>query len=70
MHAFDAAKVSGAIQVRMANNGEKLTLLDGAEATLRDDTLVIADDNGPLAMAGVMGGEPSSVTDSTDDIIF
>src|SRR6056300_308102 len=70
MHAFDAAKVSGSIQVRMANNGEKLTLLDGAEATLRDDTLVIADDNGPLAMAGVMGGEPSSVTDSTDDIIF
>ncbi len=70
MHAFDAAKVSGAIQVRMANKGEKLTLLDGAEATLRDDTLVIADDNGPLAMAGVMGGEPSSVTDSTDDIIF
>ncbi|GLS84763.1 phenylalanine--tRNA ligase subunit beta [Paraferrimonas haliotis] len=70
MHAFDAAKVQGSINARFANDGEKLTLLDGNEVTLRSDTLVIADDEQALAMAGIFGGEYSGVTDTTTDIIL
>ena len=70
MHGFDLDKLAGKIIVRMANNGEKLTLLDGGELELRDDTLVIADESGPLAMAGIMGGEPSGVTDTTRDVLL
>ena len=70
LHAFDAAKVSGALQVRLAQTGETLTLLDGREVALREDTLVIADDHGPLALAGVMGGEASGVTETTTDVLL
>lgn len=70
MHAFDLAALSGGIQVRWANAGEKLTLLDGTEQKLRDDTLVIADDSKALAMAGIMGGEGSGVTETTTDIFL
>jgi len=70
MHGFDLAKLNGSIVVRMAKNGEKLTLLDGAEVELRDDTLVIADQRGPLAMAGIMGGEASGVTEATSDVVL
>ena len=70
MHGFDLDRLAGKIIVRMANNGEKLTLLDGGELELRDDTLVIADESGPLAMAGIMGGEPSGVTDTTRDVLL
>ncbi|MBB3168344.1 phenylalanine--tRNA ligase subunit beta [Simiduia aestuariiviva] len=70
MHAFDLAKVSGDIDVRMAKQGEALTLLDGQEVTLKDDTLVIADANQALAIAGIMGGLSSSVTKTTCDIIL
>ncbi len=70
MHAFDLAKLDGGIDVRLANNGEQITLLDGQEVTLADNTLVIADQAGPLAMAGIMGGEPSSVTDNTIDLFL
>jgi len=70
MHGFDLAKIDGEIIVRMARSAEKLTMLDGSEATLREDTLVIADKAGPLAMAGIMGGEPSGVTDSTTDVLL
>ncbi len=70
MHGFDLAKLSGGIQVRMAEQGEKLELLNGSEVTLNAGSLVIADQNGPLALAGIMGGEPSSVTDATVDIFF
>ncbi len=70
LHAFDAAKVSGALQVRLAQTGETLTLLDGREVALREDTLVIADDHGPLALAGVMGGETSGVTETTTDVLL
>ena len=52
MHAFDAAKVDGAIQVRMAKADEELVLLDGTTAKLQPNTLVIADDKDALAMAG------------------
>jgi phenylalanyl-tRNA synthetase beta chain len=70
MHAFDLACLNGGIEVRMAAAEEPLTLLDGQEVALRDDTLVIADEKGPLAIAGVMGGEGSGVNGETRDIFF
>ena len=68
MHGFDFDKLEGGINVRNANEGEKLVLLDGKEAILRTDTMVVADENKALALAGIMGGEASSVTDSTKNI--
>ena len=70
MHAFDLAKLDSGIQVRFANNGEPLTLLDGQEIKLKDNSLVIADQNSAIALAGIMGGEPTSVTDETKDIFL
>ncbi len=70
MHAFDLEKLSGDIDVRRAVNDEKLVMLDGKETTLKDDTLVIADANGPLAMAGIMGGEASGCGDDTTAILL
>ncbi len=70
MHAFDLNKLSGGINVRMATKGEKVVLLDGRELELDVNTLVIADSNTVLAMAGVMGGERSAVTDETVDIFL
>jgi phenylalanyl-tRNA synthetase beta chain len=70
MHGFDLAKLDGAVVVRMAQQDEKLILLDGSEIALRDDTLVIADRSGPLAVAGIMGGEGSGVTDATTDVLL
>ncbi len=59
MHAFDLAKIEGGIVVRLAEQGEKLTLLDGNEAELNSNTLVIADQNKALAIAGIFGGQDS-----------
>ncbi|HEC17435.1 MAG TPA: phenylalanine--tRNA ligase subunit beta [Sedimenticola sp.] len=70
MHGFDLGRLDRCIRVRMAGPGEKLTLLDGQEVELKPDTLVIADAGGPVAMAGIMGGENSGVTDSTRDILL
>lgn len=70
MHAFDLAKISGAIEVRLAETGEKLELLDNNTVDLRTDTLLIADAQNPLAIAGIMGGKASGVTASTTDIIL
>ena len=70
MHAFDLAKLDGGINVRFANEGEKLTLLDSNEVTLNEKTLVIADDNKALAMAGIFGGLASGVTSSSKDILL
>ena len=70
LHAFDLAKLQGDIRVRVSQAGEKLTLLNDQEVTLDDDTLLIADDSGAIAMAGVMGGLSSSVTDETTDIFL
>ncbi len=70
MHGFDLAKLDGEIRVRMATAGEKLTMLDGEEQELREDTLVIADASKPLAMAGIMGGEESGVGAETKDILL
>ena len=61
MHAFDFDKINGDIQVRNANKGEKLLLLNNQEITFFGDELVIADDNNILALAGIMGGLESSM---------
>ncbi|MHA6787878.1 phenylalanine--tRNA ligase subunit beta [Pseudomonas bijieensis] len=70
LHAFDLAEINGGIRVRMAEEGEKLVLLDGQEVTLRSDTLVIADHVRALAIAGVMGGEHSGVSATTRDVFL
>lgn len=70
MHGFDLAKVAGGIEVRMAAAGERLALLNGSEIELRPDSLVIADGERPLALAGVMGGERSGVSETTRDVLL
>ncbi len=68
MHGFDFDKLTGGIDVRNAVEGEKLTLLDGKEVSLSADTMVIADEDKALALAGIMGGLDSSVNDDTKNI--
>ena len=70
MHGFDLARIDGEIRVRMAEAGERLVLLNGDEAILRPDSLVIADAAGPLALAGIMGGNASAVSGETCDILL
>ncbi|MBU0656555.1 MAG: phenylalanine--tRNA ligase subunit beta [Gammaproteobacteria bacterium] len=70
MHAFDLDTLQGGIVVRYARDGETLVMLDGQTATLRSDTLVIADAAKPVAMAGIMGGEPTCVTASTRNVFL
>lgn len=70
MHAFDLARLDGGIRVRLADPGERLALLNGDEASLRPDTLVIADARGPVALAGIMGGSGSAVGEGTRDILL
>ena len=70
MHAFDLNQLSEGIVVRMAQEGERLTLLDGRDVALDTDTLLITDGNGPVAMAGVMGGERSGVQTDTKDVFL
>ena len=70
MHGFDLDRIEGGIRVRLAEAGEKLTLLDGSELECRDDTLVIADHHKALALAGIMGGLDSSVQDGTRNILL
>ena len=70
MHAFDLAKLHGGLTVRMAKAEEQLSLLNGQTVSLRPDTLVIADAERALALAGIMGGEGSSVGEATRDIFL
>ncbi len=71
MHAFDYAYVNGGeITVRRANQGESIVTLDDVQRPLTTDMLVIADTKGPIAIAGVMGGEYSGVYDTTQKIVF
>lgn len=70
MHAFDLQKIEQGIQIRLSQQGEKIALLDGSEQTLDNETLVIADQHTPLAIAGVMGGLSSSVTLETRSIFL
>lgn len=68
LHVFDAAKVKGDIQPRMARPGETILALDGREYTLDETMCVIADDNGPEGIGGIMGGEHSGCTEATTDV--
>lgn len=70
MHAFDADKVVGNIVVRLATHGEKLTTLDGKDIALAGNVLVITDDQGPLAIAGIKGGNRAEVDQNTKNIIL
>jgi len=70
LHAFDLHRLSGKIDVRRARPGEQLELLNGQLVELGDDVLLITDDSGPLALAGIMGGEQSGVADDTCDIFL
>ena len=70
MHAFDADKLQGDVQVRLARAGERVVLLDGRDVALDADTTIIADDRGPIGIAGIMGGESTSVDESTTNIFL
>jgi phenylalanyl-tRNA synthetase beta chain len=70
MHAYDRAKVSGAIVARLARPGESLTLLDGRAVSLDADMLVIADEAGAVGVAGVMGGERTAVSATTRNVFL
>lgn len=70
MHAFDAAKISGDLTVRLAREGEKLTTLDEQERTLSAEDVVICDEQGIQSLAGVMGGSTSEIADTTADVYF
>ena len=71
LHAFDAAKVKGALTIRQANDGEQFTALDESVHILTPDDLLISDESGAaLALAGVMGGLDSGVTDATTSILL
>src|SRR5881296_1325116 len=69
-HAFDADKLRGGIDVRLARNGEKFLALDGKTYSLAPESLVIADDERAVAIGGVMGGEDTGVTESTRTILL
>ena len=70
MHAFDLSQLDGKIVVRAAKAGETITLLDGQEIALEETTLLITDGKGPVAIAGVMGGERSGVQSDTCDVFL
>ncbi len=70
LHAFDAAKLSGSVRVRMAQPAEKLRLLNEQAVGLDDSMLVIADDTGAQALAGIMGGADSAVSDVTQAVFL
>ncbi len=69
-HAFDEGTLTGAITVRMAKQGETLVTLDGAERKLTPEDLIIADASGPIALAGIMGGEATKVTAATTRVLL
>ena len=70
LHAFDAERLHGPIVVRLARGGERLTTLDGEDRELAADTLLITDDTGPIALAGVMGGLDSEVSEATTRVLL
>ena len=70
MHAFDADKISGDIEVRFAVSGQTLITLDKLERKLQGPELIIADASGPIALAGVMGGQSTAISDTTTNIFL
>ena len=69
-HAFDADKLKGSINVRLARDGEKFLALDGKTYSLKPDSCVVADQERVIGIGGVMGGEETAVTDSTKNILL
>ena len=69
IHGYDADKVRGALVVRRARDGERLTTLDGMERTLDRGDLVVTDDSGIIGLGGVMGGETTEISDTTTSIL-
>jgi len=70
MHGFDLDKLKGSIDVRLSRAKEKLELLNGQTVQLQKDTLLITDKSGPIALAGIMGGENTSVDEGTSNVFF
>ncbi|MEJ2742324.1 MAG: phenylalanine--tRNA ligase subunit beta [Gammaproteobacteria bacterium] len=70
LHAFDANKLSGEVHVRFARPGETMVLLDQKDITLAADNLIIADDSGPIALAGIMGGLHTAIDEDTTDVFL
>ena len=70
LHAFDYQKLHGGIVVRRAAPGERMQTLDGLERMLTEDMLLITDDSGPIALAGVMGGATTEVSERTRHILL
>ncbi len=70
MHAFDADKVKGSLKIRLAKDGERITLLDGRELILTAKDNVIADDEGPLVVTGAKGGRRAEISETTKKIII
>jgi phenylalanyl-tRNA synthetase beta chain len=70
LHAFDLGKLNGDIVVRFARSGEKIALLNEQLSELQTDMLVIADSGGPVALAGIMGGSATAVSENTTDVFL
>ena len=70
MHAFDLDQLDKGIEIRLAKNGETIQLIDGQEITLAESTLIIADHQQPQAIAGVMGGAASAVSENTRHVFL
>jgi phenylalanyl-tRNA synthetase beta chain len=70
MHAFDLDNLQGGIVVRHATKGEKLRLLDGSEIDLTEGSLLICDQERPIALAGIMGGEGSGISETTTTLLL
>ncbi|MFY8112056.1 MAG: phenylalanine--tRNA ligase subunit beta, partial [Flavobacterium sp.] len=70
LHAFDASKINGKIQVKTLPTGTKFTTLDEVERTLHEEDVMICDDKGPMCIAGVFGGKNSGVTENTTSIFL
>ncbi len=70
IHGYDGDALSGAIRVRRATPGEELTTLDGVRRTLSAEDLLIADDSGPIGLAGVMGGQTTELSSTTTHVVI